>query len=249
LESASKSLQRSYQQAGSGGWKDQKYAALGGIVEECCSALTKPISELQECMVKLNVLLKAVSEYEQTSLGTSSSGGSASISSQAATGVSHSTQVMSCSPGEYHYESGSNNSRHAFGQLQLVPQADRHRNQTAQSSAGGDRRRSDDDGGHLIGARFGGSSNSENLFPQNLHLNRSGYRALESQWANLLENNNQVYVDIYTSASGDQMREDAIYGSYTVVSPNGERYTEGFSFANENAETQASWENDVFVNN
>ena len=39
LESASRSLQRSYQQAGSGGWKDQKYAALGGIVEECCSAL------------------------------------------------------------------------------------------------------------------------------------------------------------------------------------------------------------------
>ena len=33
LESASRSLQRAYQQAGSGGWKDQKYAALGGIVE------------------------------------------------------------------------------------------------------------------------------------------------------------------------------------------------------------------------
>ncbi len=48
--------------------KTKKYAALGGIVEECCSALTKPISELQECMVKLNDLLKAVSEYEQVNL-------------------------------------------------------------------------------------------------------------------------------------------------------------------------------------
>ena len=61
LESASKSLQRSYQQ-------DQKYAALGGIVEECCSALTKPITELQECMGKLSDLLQAVGEYEQVNL-------------------------------------------------------------------------------------------------------------------------------------------------------------------------------------
>ena len=65
LEAASQSLQRSYQQAGSGGWKDQKYAALGGIVEECCSALTKPISELQDRMGKLNALLQSVGEYEQ----------------------------------------------------------------------------------------------------------------------------------------------------------------------------------------
>ncbi len=68
LESASRGLQRSYQQAGSGGWKDQKYAALGGIVEECCSALTKPIAELQDCMKNLEALLSAVREYEDTSL-------------------------------------------------------------------------------------------------------------------------------------------------------------------------------------
>ncbi|MBQ3330158.1 MAG: hypothetical protein IJG87_03155 [Ruminococcus sp.] len=68
LESASKNLKRSYQQAGSGGWKDQKYAALGGIVDECCSALTKPVNELQECLGKLNDLLKAVGEYEDVGL-------------------------------------------------------------------------------------------------------------------------------------------------------------------------------------
>lgn len=248
LESASKGLRHSYQQAGSGGWNDQKYTKLGGIVGECCSALTKPISELQECVVKLNDLLQAVRDYEQITLGAAHSSGNSSTYSQPESGISHSVQVMSCAPGEYHYETGEHNARHAFGQLRLVPQSERHRNQTAQSSAGGERRRSDDDGGHLIGARFGGSANSENLFPQNLHLNRSGYRALESEWADLLENNNQVFVDIYTSASNNQMREDAIYGSYTVISPNGSRYTEGFSFANENAETQANWENDVFIN-
>ncbi len=68
LESASKRLKKSYQQAGSSGWKDQKYAALGGIVEECCSALTKPINELQNCIGKLENLLAAVREYESTSL-------------------------------------------------------------------------------------------------------------------------------------------------------------------------------------
>lgn len=68
LEAASNSLKRSYQQAGSGGWKDQKYAALGGIVEECCSALTKPIGELQECMGKLQDLLAAIRDYESTNL-------------------------------------------------------------------------------------------------------------------------------------------------------------------------------------
>lgn len=68
LESASSGLMRSYQQAGSGGWKDQKYAALGGIVEECCSALMKPISELHDCMGKLEKLLDAVREYEQVGL-------------------------------------------------------------------------------------------------------------------------------------------------------------------------------------
>ena len=68
LQSASQGLRRSYQNAGSGGWKDQKYAALGGIVEECCSALNEPISELQECISSLQDLLAAVSEYESTSL-------------------------------------------------------------------------------------------------------------------------------------------------------------------------------------
>lgn len=68
LESASRSLLHSYQQAGAGGWRDQKYAALGTIVNDCCTALTKPVSELQTCMKKLEELLKAVKAYEDTSL-------------------------------------------------------------------------------------------------------------------------------------------------------------------------------------
>lgn len=68
LESSAKSLQRGYQQAGSGGWRDQKYVALGSIVNECSSALNRPVRELQECLIKLQDLLKAISEYEQVNL-------------------------------------------------------------------------------------------------------------------------------------------------------------------------------------
>lgn len=68
LETASNSLKRNYQQIGASGWRDQKYAALGGIVDECCRALTKPVSELQDCMSKLEALLKAIEGYEGVSL-------------------------------------------------------------------------------------------------------------------------------------------------------------------------------------
>lgn len=67
LTSASRTLKRDYQSAGSG-WKDQQYARLGGIVEECCSALQKPISELEDCMQSLDKLLSAVVAYDEVNL-------------------------------------------------------------------------------------------------------------------------------------------------------------------------------------
>lgn len=67
LDAASKSLKRGYQNAGAG-WKDQKYAQLGGIIEECCSALEKPIAELESCQADLQKLLSIISSYEETNL-------------------------------------------------------------------------------------------------------------------------------------------------------------------------------------
>ena len=197
-----------------------------------------------------------------------SSGTSAVSRSQVDRGVSHSTQVMSCASGEYHYELGPNNTHHAYGQLRLVPpEARDRRNSAAQSAAGGDRRRNGrfddgsidprgpDEGGHLIGYQFGGEGGrgTANLFPQNRALNRrysadgpgsGGYANLENEWATLLRDGNQVYVDIYASAANPDAREDAVYGTYTVVRPNGTQYTEAFSFANENTLTQDSWVSD-----
>lgn len=68
LKSASSKLKKSYQTAGSGGWKDKKYAALGDIVEDCYGALTKPVSDLEDCKKKLEELLIAVNAYEQVNL-------------------------------------------------------------------------------------------------------------------------------------------------------------------------------------
>lgn len=66
LKAASRSLKQDYQTAGSG-WKDQKYAQLGGIIEECCSALENPISDIEGCQTSLGKLLEMVSAYEEES--------------------------------------------------------------------------------------------------------------------------------------------------------------------------------------
>lgn len=181
LEYASATLLQHYQKAGNGGWSDKSYTTLGLVFNECRKALEKPTSELHNCLSKLNLLSSSIVEYEQVSLGSVVVNSRSEVSGTHSSGPSHSPRVMACSPGEYHYESGCNNSRHAYGQLRLVAQGDRHRNQSAQSAAGDTRRCEDDDGGHLISARFGGASTSENLSPQNMHLNRSGYRALENE--------------------------------------------------------------------
>lgn len=68
LQSASKSLHQSYESAGSGGWRDEKYARLGAIVEECRSSLEKPIGELEGCQSDLQELLSTVHAYDQAGL-------------------------------------------------------------------------------------------------------------------------------------------------------------------------------------
>jgi hypothetical protein len=67
LNGAATKLQQRYLQAGEG-WKDSKYAQLGGIVHECSTALRKPIEELVGCLNKLKDLETALTEYESTNL-------------------------------------------------------------------------------------------------------------------------------------------------------------------------------------
>lgn len=68
FETTTKKLIQAYRMAGSGGWQDQKYKELGGIVQDCCMAMKKPAKELMDCLEKLEALLKAVRSYESTDL-------------------------------------------------------------------------------------------------------------------------------------------------------------------------------------
>lgn len=67
LASASHSLNNAYKNAGAG-WRDEQYARLGGIVEECCYSLEKPISELELCQQSLEKMLDVVIAYEEVNL-------------------------------------------------------------------------------------------------------------------------------------------------------------------------------------
>lgn len=68
LNRASKYLIQNYQKVGAGGWRDEKYRALGMIVQECNQAMEAPGKELQVCLEKLEELLKKVQKYEETNL-------------------------------------------------------------------------------------------------------------------------------------------------------------------------------------
>lgn len=64
---SAQALERKYQEAGCS-WHDVKYKQLGGVVQECTTALKTPVKELEECVRKLNELLKAMEKYENENI-------------------------------------------------------------------------------------------------------------------------------------------------------------------------------------
>ena len=64
LQTTARSLQSSYQNAGAG-WKDENYAKLGRIVEECISALKRPIPDIEESMETINEMLSIMDQAEE----------------------------------------------------------------------------------------------------------------------------------------------------------------------------------------
>jgi len=141
--------------------------------------------------------------------------------------------------GEYLYEPEGTNAR-ATGSLGL--NSDVKRDNHNQREAGGEYRRDDDDGGHLIGNRFGGTSDAENLFAQNRNLNRGGYKKLENEWSEILKDEGNVYVDINATSVNNVSRPDSIYGYYISEDNKGNRKWDAFSFPNESKSTQEEWD-------
>jgi len=66
LSRASQKLQDRYTAAGAG-WKDSKYAQLGGVVSDCRTALGEPVDQLNSCINTLQELLGRVGDYESVS--------------------------------------------------------------------------------------------------------------------------------------------------------------------------------------
>ena len=116
------------------------------------------------------------------------------------------------------------------------------RNPEVQRSAGGEFREETDDGGHLIGTRFGGSPDLENIDAQNRNLNRGGYKSEENSWAASLEEGNKVFVNVDTYKSNGSDRPSAYMGYKIEEDTEGNRSWDAFSFTNVSRQEQKEWE-------
>ena len=122
---------------------------------------------------------------------------------------------------------------HAEGQLRLE---EGERNSYAQRVAGGEYRHENDDGGHLIGTRFGGSGELDNIVAEDRYVNRGAFKSLENEWAENIEQGNDVYVEIDPVYHGDSQRPDVITAK-TEINDGDKSTVDYFSVTNENLET------------
>lgn len=83
-----------------------------------------------------------------------------------------------------------------------------------------------DEGGHLMANRFGGEPGPENLVPQNFHLNRGEWKAMENSWERALRSGKDVTdVRIRPIYDGKSIRPYKIDVRYTV---DGKAYSKTF---------------------
>ncbi|MHB1316159.1 MAG: DNA/RNA non-specific endonuclease, partial [Christensenellales bacterium] len=73
-----------------------------------------------------------------------------------------------------------------------------------------------DHAGHLIGDRFGGSPELDNLISQSSGVNQSQYKKIENQWAKAIKEGKQVKVDVEILYEGDSMRPTGFNIQYEV---------------------------------
>lgn len=121
--------------------------------------------------------------------------------------------------------------KHADGVLELNESV--KRNSKNQREVGDADRRIDDDGGHLIGNRFGGSSEKENLFPQNRNMNRGGYKRVENSWAQELEKGDKCFVSVDTFSRNESERPDTVMAFSITEDSRGNRHWDTYSSPNE----------------
>ena len=119
---------------------------------------------------------------------------------------------------------------HAEGQLRLE---EGERNISAQRAAGGKFRRDSDDGGHLIGTRFGGSGEADNIVAEDRYINRGSFKSLENSWAKELNEGKSVSVEVDPIYHGQSTRPDIITAKTEVIQ-NNKSEIDYYSVTNEN---------------
>lgn len=90
------------------------------------------------------------------------------------------------------------------------------RNQTSQLRAGGKDRLPGDHGGHLVGSRFGGSGDADNLVAMSAKLNQGEYKKLENIWAKALNQGDKVEVNISPVYDGNSLRPISFKIEYSI---------------------------------
>jgi hypothetical protein len=90
------------------------------------------------------------------------------------------------------------------------------RSAKAQREAGGADRRVDDQGGHFVGRRFDGPTESVNHFAQNANFNNSAFKKLENAWEKALADGKKIEVQMRPSYSNDSLRPDRLEVRWSV---------------------------------
>ncbi len=125
---------------------------------------------------------------------------------------------------DYHYETDDQGRITGFraNNLQLTEREKRlpHNSQTPD-------KRAFDDAGHLIGDRFGGSPELDNLVSQDSSINRVDYNTMEKEWAKALRNGSHVEVagDVSYDSDSHSHRPSSFDVFYTI---DGEMYERSF---------------------
>lgn len=73
-----------------------------------------------------------------------------------------------------------------------------------------------DDAGHLIGDRFGGSPDIDNLVSQEATVNRGEYKKMEDEWAEAVAKGEKVQVNIEVKYEDDKKRPSEIDVQYKI---------------------------------
>lgn len=73
-----------------------------------------------------------------------------------------------------------------------------------------------DHAGHLIGDRFGGSPEIDNLVSQSANVNLSKYKKIENKWAAAIKKEQHVTINVEVKYDGDSLRPSEFIVEYTI---------------------------------